>query len=83
MISTYADIIYLGNNFQFSSQPAAAPSKGYGQSTGKIASTQSRYKPKPVSDPFAFSEDDFYSSRPTKSEYTVFYVMYGAHQICR
>ncbi|WRT70660.1 uncharacterized protein IL334_007658 [Kwoniella shivajii] len=57
----------FGNNFQFSSQPTNAPSKGYGQSTGggKIASTQSRYKPKPVADPFAFSEDDFYSSRPS------------------
>lgn len=51
-------LICVGNDFQFSAQPApAAPPKS------KIASTASRYKPKAVADPFAFSEDDFYSSR--------------------
>ncbi|WWC72563.1 uncharacterized protein I206_106525 [Kwoniella pini CBS 10737] len=66
------DLGGITNNFQFSSQPAPQPSKGYGQSTatGKIASTQSRYKPKAAYDPFAFSEDDFYSSRPSKKSTT-------------
>ncbi|WVW80861.1 hypothetical protein I302_102851 [Kwoniella bestiolae CBS 10118] len=59
------DMGEISNNFQFSSQPAPAPT-----TKGKIASTQSRYKPKPVSDPFAFSEDDFYSSRPTAKKTT-------------
>ncbi|WVQ95596.1 hypothetical protein IAU59_002693 [Kwoniella sp. CBS 9459] len=58
------DIGEISNNFQFSSQPAPAPKTSYTHGTAKIASTQSRYKPKPVADPFAFSEDDFYSSRP-------------------
>ncbi|ODN99512.1 DNA topoisomerase 2-associated protein PAT1 [Cryptococcus wingfieldii CBS 7118] len=44
------------------------PSSSYGapkqQSTrGPVASTASRYRPKAAADPFAFSEDDFYSSR--------------------
>ncbi|OCF78624.1 DNA topoisomerase 2-associated protein PAT1 [Kwoniella mangroviensis CBS 8886] len=60
------DLGEINNNFQFSSQPATAPPTV----KGKIASTQSRYKPKPVSDPFAFSEDDFYSSRPSKKTTT-------------
>ncbi|WWC92252.1 uncharacterized protein L201_007206 [Kwoniella dendrophila CBS 6074] len=68
-----ADLGEISNNFQFSSQPINnAPTQKYGQSTGtgKIASTQSRYKPKPVADPFAFSEDDFYSSRPSTKKTT-------------
>ncbi|WWC65060.1 uncharacterized protein I303_107674 [Kwoniella dejecticola CBS 10117] len=66
------DLGAVSNNFQFSAQTAAQPSKGYGhgQTTGKIASTQSRYKPKAAYDPFAFSEDDFYSSRPSKKTTT-------------
>ncbi|WVR08571.1 hypothetical protein IAU60_005626 [Kwoniella sp. DSM 27419] len=55
----------IDNNFQFSSQPAPAPSKpsySHSSARGPIASTQSRYKPKVAADPFAFSEDDFYSS---------------------
>ena len=57
-------VLTPGNDFQFSSQPAAPPVKQ------KIASTASRYKPKAAYDPFAASEDDFYAARPaTKSEY--------------
>ncbi|WVN89744.1 uncharacterized protein L203_104974 [Cryptococcus depauperatus CBS 7841] len=39
-------------------------------SRGPVASTASRFRPKVAADPFAFSEDDFYSSRPvtTKSQ---------------
>lgn len=59
-------LILIGNDFNFGSfapsQPAAAP-KAKPTGRGPIASTQSRYKPKAVIDPFAFSEDDFYSSR--------------------
>ncbi|KAK8850480.1 hypothetical protein IAR55_004398 [Kwoniella newhampshirensis] len=65
---TFGDVGEINNDFQFSSQPAQQPAKpSYTQSSGRgpIASTQSRYKPKPVADPFAFSEDDFYSSRPS------------------
>ncbi|EIW69918.1 hypothetical protein TREMEDRAFT_71451 [Tremella mesenterica DSM 1558] len=58
----------LGTDFQFAApKQTAAPSKTSGKPRGPIASTQSRYKPKPVADPFAMSEDDFYSSRVTKS----------------
>ena len=63
-----------GQDFQFSSQPAPPVKNTANSSTriqprGPIASTESRYKPKPISDPFAASEDDFYSSRSsTKSK---------------
>ena len=57
-----------GNNFQFSQQTAPQTTK---KGTGKIASTASRYGPKAVYDPFAASEDDFYSSKPSKSEWTI------------
>ncbi|WWD20662.1 hypothetical protein CI109_105138 [Kwoniella shandongensis] len=68
---TFGDVGEISNTFQFSSQPAqqpAKPSYGHNQSTGRgpIASTQSRYKPKVAADPFAFSEDDFYSRPAAK-----------------
>ncbi|KAK4685814.1 hypothetical protein P7C73_g4322, partial [Tremellales sp. Uapishka_1] len=53
----------LGQDFQFGQAPAQVqPVKTKPQ--GKVASTQSRYKPTKAHDPFAFSEDDFYASRP-------------------
>lgn len=53
-------------NFGHAAPAASAPPAKTGK--GKIASTQSRYGPKQTVDPFAFSEDDFYSSRrPTTS----------------
>jgi DNA topoisomerase 2-associated protein PAT1 len=54
----------IATDFQYSAQ-SAPPSKSrtISQPRGPIASTASRFKPKPVADPFAFSEDDFYGSR--------------------
>ncbi|WVQ85901.1 hypothetical protein IAT38_008069 [Cryptococcus sp. DSM 104549] len=57
-----------GGFFDTSASTETFPRKGaqaQGQ-RGPIASTASRYKPKAVKDPFAFSEDDFYSARPAK-----------------
>ncbi|KAK1923037.1 topoisomerase II-associated protein PAT1 [Papiliotrema laurentii] len=64
---TFGDLGEIGNNFQFSSQPAPAPKP---KAQGKIASTASRYGPKAAYDPFAASEDDFYSARPSKKTST-------------
>ncbi|EAL23099.1 hypothetical protein CNBA6240 [Cryptococcus deneoformans B-3501A] len=54
----------FGNEESFSSP--AKPSKQSQSQRGPIASTASRYRPKVAADPFAFSEDDFYASRPVK-----------------
>lgn len=64
-------LTFADNDFQFSSQPVSAPvsKPKVPQARGQVASTQSRYKPKVAHDPFAFSEDDFYSPRkPAGSE---------------
>ncbi|OXB39488.1 hypothetical protein LQV05_000635 [Cryptococcus neoformans] len=54
----------FGNEESFSSP--AKPSKQPQSQRGPVASTASRYRPKVAADPFAFSEDDFYASRPVK-----------------
>jgi DNA topoisomerase 2-associated protein PAT1 len=60
-------LIYPGEDFQFAA-PAAptynSNTNKSGKPKGPIASTQSRYGPRAAYDPFAVSEDDFYSSRP-------------------
>ncbi|WVQ70712.1 hypothetical protein IAR50_000234 [Cryptococcus sp. DSM 104548] len=63
-----ADIGTIKNSAYFnfgheepSSSPYGAPKQQ--TSRGPVASTASRYRPKAAADPFAFSEDDFYSSR--------------------
>ena len=48
-----------GRDYQWTN-PAPAPAS---KPRGPVASTKSRYGPKTVQDPFAASEDDFYSSR--------------------
>ena len=53
-----------GRDFQWAKPAPSAPAKST-KPRGPIASTQSRYGPKAVHDPFAASEDDFYAPRPT------------------
>lgn len=69
-----ADLVRIqgGGQFSFGNEESVAlpakPSKQAQAQRGPIASTASRYRPKAVADPFAFSEDDFYASRPVKSK---------------